>query len=56
MHICLKTSEGHKINLRVMKERNDENHPWVTDDDILPTHNSKSFIIWPWTMYFFMQI
>ena len=32
MHISLKTSERHKVDPRVMKERIDENHPWVTDD------------------------
>ena len=32
MHIWLKTSERRKMDLRVMKERIDDNHPWVTDD------------------------
>ena len=32
MHIGLKTSDRHKFDPRVMKERIDENHPWVTED------------------------
>ena len=32
MYIWLKTSERHKVDQRVMKEKIDENHPWVTDD------------------------
>ena len=41
MHIWLKTSERHKAYPRVMKERINENHPWVTDN---ATHNSYSYI------------
>ena len=31
MHIRLNTSERYKVDPRVMKERIDENHPWVTE-------------------------
>ena len=28
----MKSSEGHKVDPQVMKEKIDEKHPWVTDD------------------------
>ena len=30
---------------RVMKERIDENHPWVTDDDIIVTSSTSTMFV-----------